>query len=222
MKLHKEGYATLLVSFIVLSIFAAASLFMSNEIPWLRVAVFAFVFFVYFRIVYFFRVPKRVFSIDDTLIKSPADGEIVAIEEVFEPEYLKQNCIQVSVFMSPTNVHINWVPISGKISYFKYHPGKHLVAWHPKSSALNERTSIGLKTSPFGEILIRQIAGAMARRIVCYAQVGQTMNQTQELGFIKFGSRVDVFLPLGTEINVKLKDLVIGGQTILARTKPTP
>jgi phosphatidylserine decarboxylase len=222
MKLHKEGYATLLVSFIVLSIFAAASLFMSNEIPWLRAAVFAFIFFVYFRIVYFFRVPKRVFSIDDTLIKSPADGEIVAIEEVFEPEYLKQNCIQVSVFMSPTNVHINWIPISGKISYFKYHPGKHLVAWHPKSSILNERTSIGLKTKPFGEILIRQIAGAMARRIVCYAQEGQTMNQSQELGFIKFGSRVDVFLPLGTEINVKLKDLVIGGQTILAQTKPTP
>lgn len=217
MKLHKEGYVTVVVTFIALVGLTVGLLFVLPSILWLQAVIITFSLFVYFRIVFFFRVPNRAFESIDGAILSSADGEIVAIEEVFEGEYLKQKCIQVSVFMSPTNVHINWIPASGLITYFKYHPGKHLVANHPKSSTLNERTSVGLRLSNNKEIIIRQIAGFMARRIVCYSTVGQTMEQAEEFGFIKFGSRVDLFLPLGTEIKVKLKDKVTGGQTVLAK-----
>jgi len=217
MKLHKEGYVTVVVTFIALVGLSAGLLFVLPSILWLQAAIIALPLFVYFRIVYFFRVPNRKFENIDGAILSSADGEVVAIEEVFEGEYLKQKCIQVSVFMSPTNVHINWMPASGEISYFKYHPGKHLFANHPKSSTLNERTSVGLRLSNDKEILVRQIAGLLARRIVCYPVVGQKMKQAEEFGFIKFGSRVDLFLPLGTEISVKLKDKVVGGNTILAK-----
>ena len=217
MKLHKEGYFTVIVAFIGLFGLSAGLIFVSPTILWLQGIIVAIPLFIYARIVYFFRSPNREFRQNNDAILSPADGEIVAIEEVFEEELLKQKCIQISVFMSPTNIHINWVPASGLISYYKHHPGKHMVAWHPKSSTLNERTSLGLKMESGTEILIRQVAGAVARRIVCYAKVGMKMNQTEEIGFIKFGSRVDVFLPLGTQINVALKDLVVGGQTILAK-----
>ncbi len=217
MKLHKEGYVTVLVTFIVLLGLIAGIILMLPSFWWLQSIIIAFFLIIYLRIVFFFRVPNRDFKHIDQAILSSADGEVVAIEEIFEGEYLKQKCIQLSVFMSPNNVHINWMPASGIITYFKYHPGKHFVAWHPKSSTLNERTSIGLQLSDDKIILIRQIAGAMARRIVCYAQVGQSMSQSEEVGFIKFGSRVDLFLPLGTEVKVKLKDKVVGGQTILAQ-----
>ncbi|MBN1650778.1 MAG: phosphatidylserine decarboxylase family protein [Bacteroidales bacterium] len=216
MKLHKEGFVTIIVAFIVLLGLAAILLYIAPSLLWLRVIISMLALFMYFRIVFFFRVPKRKFDIVDGAVLSSADGEIVAIEEVFEEEFLKQKCIQVSVFMSPSNVHINWMPVTGKIAYFKYHPGKHFVAWHPKSSTLNERTSIGVRLANGSSILVRQIAGAMARRIVCYAQEGKTMKQTEEIGFIKFGSRVDLFLPLGTQVQVKLKDLVVGGQTTIA------
>lgn len=217
MKLHKEGYVTVVVAFIVLFGLAAGLIYFLPSFVWLRVLILLTALFFYFRAVSFFRVPKRNFSQIESAILSPADGEIVAIEEVFEAEYLNAKCIQISVFMSPRDVHINWMPASGKISYYKYHPGKHLVAWHPKSSHLNERTSIGLELNSGTQLFFRQIAGALARRIVCYAKVGLQMNQTDEMGFIKFGSRVDVFLPLDAKINVKMKDVVVGGQSILAR-----
>ncbi len=217
MKLHKEGYSTVIVTFIVLLGLSAGLIFVLPSILWLQVIVIVAALIFYFRIIYFFRVPNRQFENIENSILSPADGEIVAIEEVFEAEYLKQNCIQISVFMSPSNVHINWIPVSGKISYFKYHPGKHFIAYLPKSSTLNERTSVGLRLQNNNEILVRQIAGALARRIVCYAKEGMVMNQNDELGFIKFGSRLDVFLPLGTEISVKMKDLVVGGKSVLAK-----
>ena len=219
MKLHKEGYVTLIVTFTVLCGIAVWLIYFTPTDIWLHRTIIAIALFFYFRIVYFFRVPSRLFNSNDHAILSPADGEIVAIEEVFEAEYLKEKCIQISVFMAPTNVHINWMPISGKVVYYKYHPGKHLVAYHPKSSTLNERTSIGLDIRNNKKIFIRQIAGAMARRIVCYAKEGMQMNQTEELGFIKFGSRVDVFLPLGTILEVKLKEKVVGGVTVLAEIK---
>ncbi|MDA3906481.1 MAG: phosphatidylserine decarboxylase family protein [Bacteroidales bacterium] len=216
MKLHKEGFATLIVAFILLFGLTVGVIFVLPSILWLKAIIIVFALFIYYRIAYFFRVPKREYIPLEGSILSSADGEIVAIEEVFEDEYLKQKCIQVSVFMSPSNVHVNWMPASGLITYYKYHQGKHLVAYHPKSSNLNERTSLGLRLRNDQEILIRQIAGLLARRIVCYASVRQTMNQTEEFGFIKFGSRVDLFLPLETEIIVRLKDKVIGGQTVLA------
>lgn len=216
MKLHKEGYVTLLVTFIVLFGLTAGLILILPSFWWLQSIIIVVLLITYFRIVFFFRVPNREFRHIDQAILSSADGEVVALEEVFESEYLKQKCIQVSVFMSPNDVHINWMPASGIITYLKYHPGKHFMAWLPKSSTLNERTSVGLQLSNDKIILMRQIAGAMARRIVCYAQVGHSMIQSEEFGFIKFGSRVDLFLPLGTEIKVKLKDKVVGGQTILA------
>ncbi|MCD6091273.1 MAG: phosphatidylserine decarboxylase family protein [Bacteroidales bacterium] len=217
MKLHKEGYVTIIVAFVILLALTMGILFELPSILWLQAVIIIIPLFVYFRIIFFFRVPSRLYEEIEGAVLSSADGEIVAIEEVFENEFLKQKCIQVSVFMSPTDIHINWMPVTGKIIYFKYHPGKHLIAWHPKSSTLNERTSIGIQLKSNTDILVRQIAGALARRIVCYANIGSTLKQTEEIGFIKFGSRVDIFLPLGTQIDVKLKDLVVGGQTILAR-----
>ena len=219
MKLHKEGYVTIIVTFIVLLGLCTGLILILPSIIWLQSILILFALLFMLRVTHFFRSPNRQFERNKVVVFSPADGEIVAIEEVFEEEYLKQKCIQVSVFMSPRNVHINWLPISGKIEYFKYHPGKHLVAWHPKSSILNERTSIGVIMQNNTKIIVRQIAGAIARRIVCYAKEGMVMNQNDQLGFIKFGSRVDIFLPLDTEINVKLKDLVTGGQTVLAKLK---
>ncbi|MCD6180023.1 MAG: phosphatidylserine decarboxylase family protein [Bacteroidales bacterium] len=217
MKLHKEGYVTAIVAFILFFCLTAGLILVLPSIIWLQVLIALIFAIIYFRTVYFFRVPKRQFIRDEHAILAPADGEIVAIEEVFEEEFLKLKCIQISVFMSPSDIHINWMPASGLIEYFKHHSGKHMVAWHPKSSTLNERTSIGVQLENGAKILVRQIAGAMARRIVCYAKVGESLNQSEEIGFIKFGSRVDVFLPLGTEISVALKDLVVGGRTTLAK-----
>jgi phosphatidylserine decarboxylase len=167
-------------------------------------------------ILQFFRDPKRDFTLGDNYIIAPADGKVVVIEETTENEYFKDKRLQVSIFMSPTNVHINRYPMTGIVSFFKYHPGKFLVAWDPKSSTDNERTTVVVKNNRGYEILFRQIAGALARRIVWYCKEGDIAKQCEQMGFIKFGSRVDLFFPLGTKLKVKIGDVVKGSQTILA------
>ena len=169
-----------------------------------------------FVVVRFFRMPKRELTTNPNKVICSADGTIVVVEQVFEPEILNCDCIQVSTFMSPNNVHVNRYPISGKIIYQKYHSGKYIIASHPKSSTLNERTSVCIEHESGKKILVRQIAGAMARRIVCYAKEGETVQQGEELGFIKFGSRVDIFIPLDSTIHVDIEEKVRGGQTIIA------
>lgn len=171
--------------------------------------------FLIITILQFFRDPKRQFTTGDNLIIAPADGKVVVIEETTEHEYFKDKRLQVSIFMSPINVHINRYPISGVVSFFKYHPGKFLAAWEPKSSTDNERTTVVVKHSKGTEILFRQIAGALARRIVWYCKEGDKAEQCGQMGFIKFGSRVDLFLPVGTKLNVKIGDVVKGSQSIL-------
>ena len=170
---------------------------------------------LYLLMVNFFRFPNRHIIVKDNTILAPADGKIVVIEETFEPEYLKKQCIQVSIFMNIFNVHINWFPVNGIIKFFKYHPGRYMAAYLPKSSTENERTTIAIETTNGQEIVMRQIAGAMAKRIVSYAPVGGVARQDEHAGFIKFGSRVDLYLPLGTEIDVKLGQKVTGSQTLI-------
>jgi phosphatidylserine decarboxylase len=167
-------------------------------------------------ILQFFRNPKRTFILNKDQILSPVDGKVVVIEEVYEGEYFKDKRLQVSIFMSPINVHVTRYPMGGLIKFSKYHPGKFLVAWHPKASEENERTTIVVENQSFGEVLYRQIAGALAKRIVNYAQEGMQVIQGTDAGFIKFGSRVDLFLPLGTPINVVLNQKAIGGKTVIA------
>lgn len=218
MGIHKEGYIIILISFIVLGILSP----LSGLIPmplWLHYAVWVMLGLTFFWIIRFFRLPKRILTPDDNLIICSADGEVVALEEVDEPEFFGSRRIQVSVFMSPNNVHVNWSPISGIVKYMKYHSGKYLVAWHPKSSIENERTTIVVENENGVQVLIRQIAGAMARRIVCYAREGNTIRQGDEIGFIKFGSRVDLFLPLESEVKVRLGQKVTGKKTIIANLR---
>ncbi|NNC94572.1 MAG: phosphatidylserine decarboxylase family protein [Chitinophagales bacterium] len=175
---------------------------------------------ILFSVAAFFRIPKRIYHFNDDLIIAPADGKIVAIEEVEEPEYFKDKRLLVSIFMSPTNVHVNRNPISGIVKYIKYHPGKYLVAWHPKSSDKNERNSVVIEhpESEF-EVLVRQIAGKLARRIVHYLEEGDVVKQNSELGFIKFGSRIDLFLPISTKVNIQLKQKVKGGKTVIGKVE---
>ncbi|HQV65346.1 MAG TPA: phosphatidylserine decarboxylase family protein [Saprospiraceae bacterium] len=213
MTIHKEGYPTLLFSFIFLAIInIVVHTYLYPLFPF-----FAFISIIlYLFLISFFRRPDRSVSIlSDTDILSPCDGKVVVIEQVYEPEFLKADCLQVSVFMSPLNVHINWHPINGEILYSKYHPGKFLAAWNPKASTENERTTVayGVRTN---KIVLRQVAGALARRIVCYAKSGNQATQGGEMGFIKFGSRVDLYLPLDTKLNVKLDQVVTGNRTVLA------
>jgi len=214
MKLHREGTVIMLTTFVLLLVinllvfWFIPPLFLAFTIP----ATLVF----FFLVVQFFRVPKRTITSDEKLVVCPADGKVVVIEETTETEYLKDKRIQVSIFMSPLNVHVNWYPISGVVKYFKYHKGKFLVAWHPKSSTDNERTTVVVENSKGVPVLFRQIAGAVARRIVCYSQAGSKVAQSTEFGFIKFGSRVDVFLPLGSEIKVNINDKVVGSKTVLA------
>lgn len=215
MRIHKEGRGVLItVSFLFLIPLVTALL---TGYGWIYVVAAIFFIFLLFCL-RFFRFPDRPLKQIDGAVLSPADGEIVIIEEVEETEYLKERRIQVSVFMSVWNVHINWFPIGGEVEYFKHHQGKYLLAWHPKSSELNERTSIVVNNGKT-RILFRQIAGYVARRIVCYAKVGKKFEQNQQVGFIKFGSRVDLFLPIGTEINVKIGDKVKGTETVIAHLK---
>lgn len=215
MRIHKEGYTILLVSFSVLLALNFVAYILSPFILYYFLLPATILLMVF--LLRFFRIPYRTASVDETLLISPADGKIVAIEEVYEDEFLNSRCIQVSVFMSVWNVHINWFPIKGIVKYFKYHPGKYLVAWHPKSSTDNERTTVVVERNDGVAILLRQIAGAMARRIVCYAEEGTNIEQCSEMGFIKFGSRVDIFLPLGSEVQVKLNQKVTGIKTVIAK-----
>ncbi len=219
MRLHREGTPTLLLvsAVVCFGLFALLKWpvlpdFLSLFIGIALVAVLAIV-------LWFFRVPKRVLPNDDTAIISPCDGKVVVIEEVFEPEYFKDKRLQVSIFMSPLNVHINYHPIGGATTYYKYHPGKYLVAWHPKSSTENERSTVVNKHPQYGEVLFRQIAGALARRICTYAREGQPARQGAEFGFIKFGSRVDLYLPLDAKVEVQLGQVVTGSGSVIARFK---
>jgi len=216
MTIHKEGTATIsLVAILVgvLNIVNFSYLFPVSVIAAWLVFIITLAFFLF--IVSFFRMPVRPLTISDGAIVSPADGKVVVIEEVQPDEFYKERRIQISVFMSPANVHVNRLPIAGNIIYNKYHPGKFLVAWHPKSSTDNERWSVVVENSK-GNILCKQIAGALARRICNYTTVGQSFNQCDEYGFIKFGSRVDLLLPVGTTIHTKIGDVVKGGVTVLA------
>lgn len=213
---HKEGHKIILISLIltVISFLLIDNFIM--ETGWLRTVLMLLILFFLILILQFFRNPKRQTIINDQHIISPVDGKVVVIEEVYEKEYLKQQCIQLSVFMSPINVHVTRYPISGDITFSKYHEGKYLVAWHPKASEENERTTVVVKSKIFGEVLFRQIAGALAKRIVNYAKEGGNAKQGEDSGFIKFGSRVDIYIPLESRIKVKLNDKVRGGESVLA------
>jgi phosphatidylserine decarboxylase len=215
MRIHKEGIIIILVFFLVISSFNLLIYWVIKN-TWIQsLLIIASVAFL-LMVVWFFRNPDRSVIPDDSLVLSAADGKVVVIEEVMEKEYFKDRRIQVSIFMSPLNVHANRYPISGLVTYYKYHPGKYLVAWHPKSSELNERSTIVIKDSHGKMILVRQIAGAVARRIVSYTCEGKQVVQGDELGFIKFGSRVDMFFPIGTKIRVKIGDVVAGNRTVVA------
>lgn len=213
---HKEGNAIILTS-LILCIGGVLAVDQLVALPWLRYLLMGGLVLLLVLILQFFRNPKRNFTIDDHVLYAPVDGKVVVIEEVEEPEYFKGKRRQLSVFMSPLNVHVTRYPIGGEVVYSKYHPGKYLVAWHPKASEENERTTVVVKSQNFGDVLYRQIAGALAKRIVNYAKEGQTARQAADSGFIKFGSRVDVFLPLDAKIEVALNQKVKGGLTVLAR-----
>lgn len=212
---HKEGYKIIVISFL----FVVISVLLTDRfitIHWLKLVLeIALVIFLIL-ILQFFRNPKRHTQPNDNLVISPVDGKVVVIEEVEETEFFKDKRIQVSVFMSPINVHVTRYPVGGTVVYSKYHPGKYLVAWHPKSSTENERTTVVVENKVFGNVLFRQIAGALAKRIVNYANKDDKVTQGSDQGFIKFGSRVDVFLPIGTNIKVALNQKVRGGETIIA------
>ncbi len=212
---HREGYKIILIATVVLGVSVLA---LDKLIPmrWLYTLISSILIILYILIIQFFRNPKRNTVGDDNHIISPVDGKVVVIEEVFEKEYFKDRRLQVSVFMSPLNVHVTRYPTGGTVVFSKYHPGKYLVAWHPKSSEENERTTVVVENEVFGKVLHRQIAGAMAKRIVNYAKVGEEAIQGADSGFIKFGSRVDVFLPLDAKINVSLNQKVKGGVTVIA------
>jgi len=214
---HREGQKIILTAFFSVGIAIVLAHFYIVE-PWLKYTVQILALIILILILQFFRNPKRVINKNFNDILAPVDGKVVAIEEVEEEEYFKDKRKQVSIFMSPTNVHITRYPSSGVIKYSKYHPGKFLVAWHPKSSEENERTTVVIHTPKFGDILYRQIAGAMARRIVNYAEIGENAQQGEDSGFIKFGSRVDLLLPLDSAITVKLNQKVVGAKTCIATT----
>ncbi|WP_221389780.1 phosphatidylserine decarboxylase family protein [Dyadobacter sp. NIV53] len=219
MKLHKEGYTIMAVTAIVLILINLGIQYLLPEGYWITRIVLFISVFVFVLVVQFFRVPSRTVHKSDTQVVAPCDGRVVVIEEVVETEYFNGPRRQISIFMSPLNVHINWNPISGVIQYFKYHKGLYLVAWHPKSSTDNERTTVVIRTVEGIDILFRQIAGAAARRIRWYVKEGDKVEQSTEMGFIKFGSRVDIFLPLDAEIKVNLQDKTVGSITVLAELK---
>jgi phosphatidylserine decarboxylase len=216
MNIHKEGYKTIALCALI---FGAINIifffFFSASMPVIAWIVFGVTLVLLLFIISFFRSPRRNFTVSHHQVICPADGKVVVIEEITDTEYFKDKRLQISIFMSPANVHINRIPMSGKVEYSQYHKGKYLVAWSPKSSTENERHSVVIKSDK-AEILVKQIAGALAKRIVNYLQVGQKVNQADEMGFIKFGSRVDVLLPVGTELNVSLNQAVKGGVTVLA------
>jgi phosphatidylserine decarboxylase len=216
MTIHKEGYTTLAWSFIIFAVINLLSFyFLSFEAPVLTAVISIVTLGLLIFLISFFRLPRRPLTISETAIVAPADGTVVAIEEVQADEYFKDRRIQVSIFMSPLNVHVNRNPVSGEVAYSQYHKGKYLVAWHPKSSTENERHTVVYRKGG-KEVLTKQIAGALAKRIVNYLQAGQQVKQTEEMGFIKFGSRVDLLLPLDAKVKVKIGDKPKGGVTVVA------
>jgi phosphatidylserine decarboxylase len=217
MSIHKEGYKTLVLSFVILLILNITITLLLPDIAIIKWAFILCSLILYCFLLYFFRLPVRNLEPNSGLIYAPADGEVVVIEETEEKEYFRDKRLQVSIFMSPLNVHSNRYPVSGKVKFVRYHPGQNMVAWHPKSSELNERSTIVVETANGTEILIRQIAGAVARRIVTYSKEKQDVLQGEELGFIKFGSRVDIFLPIGTEVEVPVLQQVRANRTIIAK-----
>jgi len=215
MRLHREGFTIILITTLVLgAINVPLQIYLSESL--ISTVVLAISLLLYITVVQFFRHPNRNIPTGENLIIAPADGKVVVIEEVVETEYYKDKRRQVSIFMSPLNVHVNRYPVSGKVAYQKYHPGKYLVAWHPKSSTENERTTVVVESTK-GSILFRQIAGALAKRIVCYAKEGSEAKIGAEYGFIKFGSRIDLYLPLDAEICVEMNQKTVGGETIVAK-----
>ncbi len=217
MTIHKEGYGTILLVLAFLLVLNCGIFFLTGVDVTKFTSLASFIVFAL--VLNFFRNPKREAIVQDGAIVAPADGKVVAIEEVEEDEYLKTKCLQVSIFMSVFNVHINWFPIKGVVKYFRHHNGRFMAAYLPKSSTENERTSVVIENEKGTQILVRQVAGAMARRIVCYAEEEKHVGQAQQMGFIKFGSRVDLYLPLDTRIDVELEQKVSGRQTILGWLK---
>ena len=216
MSIHREGFKTIFLVLFVFTVLYVAVMLALPDNRLIQNIVLATGLVIFVIVVQFFRNPARQIVQNEKHILAPADGKVVVIEEVEETEFLHTRCRQISIFMSPFNVHINRNPTSGIVSYFKYHKGKYLVAWHPKSSTENERTTIAIKSKDGRQILFRQIAGALAKRIVWYVKEGQAVEQGEEFGFIKFGSRVDVFIPLEAKVLVKIGDKPVGGKTILA------
>ena len=216
MTIHREGYKSIAIAALLFGLINIISFsFLSETAPILATLIFIITLFLFLFIVSFFRIPKRTLTIGNNQVICPADGKVVVIEEITDKEFYKDRRIQVSIFMSPANVHVNRNPMSGKVTYSKYHKGKYLVAWHPKSSEENERHSVVIENNN-GSILVKQIAGALAKRICNYLSVGDEVKQGTELGFIKFGSRVDVLLPLHAKVNVQMNEIVKGGVTVLA------
>jgi len=217
MSIHREGYKILIFGLILLILFNVLLwIILPGNVLFRWIAV-IFSLTLYFFLLFFFRLPRRNLDPDPCLVYAPADGKVVVIEETEEKEYFNDLRLQVSIFMSPFNMHSNRYPVSGKVKYVEYHPGNYMVAWHPKSSEMNERSTIVIETDAGKEVLIRQVAGAVARRIVTYAKLSENVRQGDELGFIKFGSRVDIFLPLGTEIEIPILQQVKANKSILAR-----
>ena len=216
MTIHKEGYPTIALALVFSAILIGIARYFFPESDVAKCTGYTISLVVMVIVLQFFRSPSRNWTKNENQIICPADGKVVVIEEVEEPEFFKGKRLQVSIFMSPTNVHVNRYPISGTVKYAKHHHGKYLVAWHPKSSTENERTTVVVERKDGTQILFRQIAGALARRIVMYSKEGDIAAQTEQFGFIKFGSRVDVFLPIGTKVNVQLNEVVKGGITVLA------
>ncbi|MFM7020772.1 MAG: phosphatidylserine decarboxylase family protein [Aquirufa sp.] len=219
MTLHREGKSLLISSLLIVLVINGLVAYFFPEQVYLREGIVVITSLFFLTILQFFRVPKRHTEINPNHIIAPADGKVVVIEEVEEPEYFKGKRKQVSIFMSPINVHVNFNPISGIVSYFKYHPGKYLVAWHPKSSTENERTTVVVKHENGTEVLFRQIAGALAKRICWYVKEGDQVTQGQEFGFIKFGSRIDIYLPLDADICVNIGDKPVGSETVIAKLR---
>jgi len=215
---HKEGSKIIFISLIIsVGLIFLADAFLKDSV-WLLKTIQIIVLIFLFLILQFFRNPTRVADNSDNHILAPVDGKVVVIEEVYEPEYFKDKRLMVSIFMSPINVHVTRYALNGVVKYSKYHPGKYLVAWHPKASEENERTTVVINNRVYGEVMYRQIAGALARRIVNYAQEGMRVVQGKDAGFIKFGSRVDLYLPLGTDVTVKIGDKAIGNKTVICKT----
>lgn len=216
MTIHREGYNSIGIATLIFGLLNVSIIyFFSASLLWLCIAVLFISLLLLLFVVSFFRIPTRVLTTGEHLLVSPCDGKVVVIEEAVDEEYFKERRLQISIFMSPANVHVNLNPLSGEVVYNKYHKGKYLVAWNPKSSTENERHSVVIKKNN-AEVLVKQIAGAVAKRIINYLHVGDKVDQGAEMGFIKFGSRVDLILPLGTKVNVKLNEVVKGGVSVIA------